>query len=117
MIQTALDFTACRAAAERGMQQAIQHAECVDDTWPDAALAFLIRYARTCPEFTVEEMTAQADRMGYASPTDSRAWGPIVRRAALRGVIRNTHRTRPRVKGHGAPGILWASLVYVGDAA
>ena len=116
-MQTLMDFATCRAAADRGMQQAIQHAELVDDTWPDAALAFLIRYARSCPEFAVEDMTAQADRMGYASPTDDRAWGPIVRRAAIRGVILNTHRTRPRVKGHGAPGPVWQSLVYVGSAA
>lgn len=113
----AIDLAHAREAANEGIAQSFNHAADVDDSWPAAALGFAYRYALAHPEFTVEEMTAEAEKLGYSSPTDERAWGSIVRRAAIRGFIRNTHRTRPRIKGHGAPGIIWESLVYVGDVA
>lgn len=106
-----------RMAANAGMAQSLAAAERRDIDWPDAALGFLHRYARTHAEFTVEEATAEANRLGYGSPNDERAWGSVVRRAAIRGYIRNTHRTQPRIKGHGSPGPVWQSLVYVGDVA
>jgi len=117
MQSTVSDLAAAHTAANEGIAQSFHHAADVDDSWPDAALGFLYRYARTHAEFTIEEMTAEADRLGYGSPADSRAWGSIVRRAAIRGFILNTHTMRPRVKGHGAPGPVWRSLVYVGSAA
>lgn len=112
-----INLTEAREAANEGMQRALDAAERRDDEWPERALSFVYRYALAHDYFTVEEMTAEADRLGYGSPADQRAWGSIVRRAAIRGFIRNTHTTRPRVKGHGAPGPLWMSLVYVGSAA
>jgi hypothetical protein len=112
-----IHLTEAREAANEGMQRALDAAERRDDEWPERALSFVHRYALTHDYFTVEEMTAEADRLGYGSPADQRAWGSIVRRAAIRGFIRNTHTTRPRVKGHGSPGIIWLSLVYVGSAA
>jgi hypothetical protein len=110
-------LAAAHEAANEGMQRALDAAERRDIDWPDAALSFLHNYARTHAEFTMEEATAEANRLGYGSPSDERAWGSIVRRAAIRGYIRNTHRTRPRIKGHGSPGIIWLSLVYLGDVA
>lgn len=112
-----INLTQAREAANEGMQRAIDAAERRDDEWPELALGFLRCYAMTHPEFTIEEATAEASRLGYGSPSDERAWGSIVRRAAIHGYIRNTHTTRPRVKGHGSPGIIWQSLVYVGGAA
>ncbi len=112
--QLSIDFAAARAAADRGMRQAAEHAERIDDAWPQTAFDFIGEYAATHAEFTVEEVTAAASLAGKASPTDDRAWGSIVRRAAIAGLILNTHRTRPRVKGHGAPGPVWASLVFGG---
>lgn len=117
MEQQPIDFAAAMAARDAGMQRATEHAEHIDDSWPDTALSFLYRYARAHAEFTVEEMTAEATRLGYGSPADDRAWGSVVRRAAIRSFIRNTHTTRPRLKGHGSPGPVWESLVYVGNAA
>lgn len=117
MQQQVIDFERMRQERDAGMERAIQHAEHIDDSWPDAALGFLYRYARAHAEFTVEEATAEATRLGYGSPADDRAWGSVVRRAAIRGFIRNTHTTRPRLKGHGSPGPVWESLVYVGSAA
>jgi len=111
------DLSKARVAANEGMQRALDASERRDIDWPDAALGFLRHYARTHAEFTMEEATAEANRLGYGSPSDERAWGSVVRRAAIRGYIRNTHRTCPRIKGHGSPGVVWESLVYVGDVA
>lgn len=108
MDQVTFDFT---AAANAGIQQSYDHACRVDDEWPERAFEYLRRYARVHPEFTVEQMTAAADREGYGSPTDSRSWGGIVRKAQNKGLIRATGRTAPRSKGHGSPGIVWASVV------
>jgi len=108
-------------ARDEGMMRALDHAERLDDEWPDRAYGFLCRYARAHEYFTIEEMTAEADRLGYGSPADGRAWGGVVRRAAAchdsLAIIQNTHTTRPRLKGHGAPGPVWYSLVFVGSAA
>jgi len=115
--QLSIDFATARAARDAGMQQALQHAERFDDEWPDLALAFLCRYAFTHEFFTVEEMTAEARRLGYGSPTDDRAWGSIIRKAACCDVIRRTGMTKPRLKGHASPGPVWQSLVFSGVPA
>jgi hypothetical protein len=117
MEQHVIDFAAARTAANEGIARSLDAAERRDEEWPERALGFIHRYALSHAEFTVEEMTAEAGRLGYGSPADDRAWGSIVRRAAIRGFIRNTHTTRPRVKGHGSPGPVWQSLVYLGMPA
>ena len=109
--QLSIDFSAARAAADRGMRHAIECAEYTDTDWPDAALAFLRRYATSHREFTVEQVTAAADLQGYGSPADGRAWGGIVRRAKNAGLIRCKGRTAPRWNGHGSPGQVWPSMV------
>lgn len=117
MKQIAIDFTAAHASRDAGMQQAIQHAERVDDGWPDRAYQFIWLFARWNEFFTVEELTAEARRLGYGSPTDDRAWGSIIRKAARADVIRRTGMTKPRLKGHASPGPVWQSLVFGGSAA
>lgn len=106
-----------RAARDAGMSQAIQRAERIDDEWPDLAYGFLCRYARTHDQFISEEATAEADRLGYGSPADPRAWGSVIRKAARADVIRRTSMTKPRLKGHASPGPVWQSLVFSGVPA
>jgi len=106
-----------REAADRGMQQAIDHAERLDDTFPARAEAFIYTYARCNPEFTGEQMTAAAALVGVEPLSDGRAWGVPIKRAAAAGVMFDTGRTAPRTKGHGAPGKVWQSLVFEGYAA
>ena len=111
------ELSAASAARDAGMRQAIQHAEHLDEDWPDRAYQFVSRYARWNEFFTVEELTAEARRLGYGSPTDDRAWGSIIRKAARCDVIRRTGMTKPRLKGHASPGPVWQSLVFSGVPA
>ena len=116
MDRSVIDFDRARQERDSGMEQAVQHAECVDDAWPDVAYSFLVRYAWSHEQFISEECTAEADRLGYGSPADPRAWGAIFQRAARNGIIRrNGYGTSHR--RHLSPTPLWQSLVYVGGAA
>lgn len=114
--QLAIDFQAARAARDAGMAQAIQHAERIDDEWPDLAYGFLVRFARQNATFCGWECTDLANAMGYGSPSDDRAWGPIYKRALKDGVIRqdgagkNPHR-------HLSICPRYASLVFAGVPA
>ncbi|MDE1918970.1 MAG: hypothetical protein KGH96_23225 [Sphingomonadales bacterium] len=121
MNQIAIDFAAARAARDAGMTQAIQHAERVDDEWPDAALDFLYRYARTHVQFISEEATAEAARLGLASPADPRAWGAIFKRAAsaANGSMPFIQKVGYGIsqRRHLSPTPLWRSLVFAGSAA
>ena len=116
MNQLAMDFTAARAAGHRGMRLAIERAEHLDDTFPARAEAFIYGYARSHFEFTSEQATAAAERAGIVPLSDGRAWGAPIKRAASGGVMEATDRTAPRLKGHGAPAVVWRSLVY-GESA
>ena len=112
----ALDLAHAREAANEGMARALDAAERRDDMWPDIAYSFLVRYAWSHEQFISEECTAEAERLGYGSPADPRAWGAIFQRAARDGIIRrNGYGTSHR--RHLSPTPLWRSLVYVGDVA
>lgn len=115
----AIDLTHAREAANEGMQRALNAAERRDMEWPELALGFVRSYARTHQQFTVEQLTAEANRLGYGSPAADQAWGSIVRMAASPPdrIIEKTGAYAPRIKGHGSPAPVWRSLVYVGDVA
>lgn len=114
--QQIFDFTAARAARDAGMTQALEHAERVNDEWPDMAYAFLCRYARGHAEFISETLTNEAIRMGYGSPADARSWGSLFAKAARAGVIQRIGYGVSQ-RRHCSPTPLWRSLVFVGSAA
>ena len=118
-MSTILNLAQARMAANEGMQRALNAAERRDIDWPELALGFIRQYAKAHYEFTGEQMTAEANRLGYASPGGEQAWGSIVRMAASRPdrIIEKTGLYAPRIKGHGSPAPVWRSLVYVGSAA
>lgn len=116
MQQSVLDFTAARAERDAGMNRAHDAAARRDEEWPDLAYGFLVRYATTHAEFISEELTAMADRMGYGSPADPRAWGAIFQRAARAGVIQRIGYGVSQ-RRHLSPTPLWRSLVFGGSAA
>ncbi|NII73232.1 hypothetical protein FHW84_001801 [Dyella sp. SG562] len=116
MQQSVLDFTAARADRDAGMSRAHDAAARRDEDWPDAAYGFLVRYARTHEQFISEELTAMADRMGYSSPADPRAWGAIFQRAARNNIIQRIGYGVSQ-RRHLSPTPLWRSLVFGGSAA
>ncbi len=105
-----------RDARDAGMSRAIQHAERIDDEWPDIAMGFLIRYARTHDLFISEEATAEAERLGYGSPADDRAWGGVFKRAARDGIIARAGFGISK-RRHLSPTPLWRSMVFGGVPA
>lgn len=111
-----IDFAAARAQRDAGMQQAMEAAERRDDAWPELAYGFLCRYARTHEQFISEDATAEADRMGYGSPADDRAWGPVFQRAARNNIIQRIGYGTSR-RRHLSPTPLWRSLVFSGSVA
>ena len=79
------------SAAQRrnvGMQRAADHADRETPDWRDQAYEFLLTFARANHEFLSEDFVEAAVSRGIPKPPDGRAWGAIVRRAAVAGAIR-----------------------------
>jgi hypothetical protein len=83
------------AAADRG----------VDPTWSQGAEESIVAMA-VGHRFLAEDVTAQHVVEGLPTPS-ARAMGPLVRRLALRGVIRRTSEFRPARSSNGALKIVW----------
>lgn len=116
MQQGIIDMADARAKRDAGMLQAMHHAQDEDAEWPDVAYAFLVRYARTHEFFMGWECTAEANRLGYGSPTTSKSWGALYTKAQREGVIakfgsgNDPHR-------HASICPRYRSLVFVGVPA
>jgi hypothetical protein len=114
--QLTIDFAAARAARDAGMSQDFQHAERVDEDWPDRAYSFLIGYAQTHEFFEGWHVTDAARRIGLGSPTTDKSWGSLYVKAQKEGVMvkcgsgRNPHR-------HNSICERYRSLVFAGSAA
>lgn len=116
MNQLPLDFQAAKAARDRGMRQAAEHADHLDDTFADRAYDFLAHYARTHETFISEDATGAAAGKGITSPADQRAWGQVFRRAARDGLIERIG-YGTSMRRHLSPTPLWRSLFFSGSAA
>lgn len=75
---------------DRGIRQAIEHAETVVPDWSEIAYRWIVQYAREHrgQRFISEDVTDAAREAGISSPTDSRAWGHPFRKAAKAGIIK-----------------------------
>lgn len=103
-----MNLDQARAQRDAGMQQALEHAQRVDESWPEQAFRHLIDYAETHETFISHNVTE-----GLPAPTDDRAWGNIFVRAAKVGIIKRigygvSHRR------HASPTPLWQSCVFRG---
>lgn len=90
MIQPAFAFTdpvQGEALAKEGMDRAIEHADRKVDAWSDIARGFLTGFVQQNARFTCEEVWLAAEAAGIPRPPDRRAWGGILRGAAMRGLI------------------------------
>lgn len=116
MEQSVIDFEAARAERDAGMLQAINHAEDVDQEWPDVAYAFLCRYAAAHEHFEGWQVTQEAQRLGYGSPTTDRAWGSLYVKAQKEGVIAESGSGRNPYR-HNSICIRYRSLLFVGVPA
>lgn len=87
---------------DEGMARADQAA---DPDWKDAAWRAIVVLANSGDEFTADDVW---ERVGFA-PSEPRALGPLLVKAAKTGMIRNTGRRRNsrRPEHHAFPCAIW----------
>lgn len=78
-----------RRARDAGISRAVTHADRAHDGWAAEARAVLEAFVRLRRKpFRVEEVRAVAHLYDLPDPPHARAWGGVVRGAAMDGLIR-----------------------------
>ena len=89
-----------RAARDRGMAMAADHAERVTPGWGEEAYSVLLDFLTKPPActdaFTSEHVREHGAALALAEPPHRRAWGPIFQRAAKAGMIEKAGFTTAR---------------------
>ena len=85
-----------------------------DMGWKAQALTAVKTVARRAKTFTVDDVWPVLDTAGVPRPNDSRAMGPVLRKAWREGIIRPTgrHVRSAQVQCHGNLRQEWESLLY-----
>lgn len=93
------------------MQRAEDHANKVHPDWSAKAYDFLLGYAEINSEFMAEDVRLAGQGL-VPEPPSKRAWGSVIRRAAVNGIIRRLgFRSVKNAKAHSAPCGVWKSLI------
>jgi len=107
--QLSLNFTG-KQLRDRGIKQAIDHAEKVHENRGEKAYQFLLSYAKNNKEFMTEDVR-NASKGIVPEPPSKRAWGGVVVRAKNSGVIqRIDYRNVTNPKAHATPATLWQTI-------
>ncbi|MFD9368566.1 hypothetical protein ACFWA6_12775 [Streptomyces sp. NPDC060020] len=77
-----------------------------DDEWKRYALGFIAELSADLAEFTTDDLWDA----GLIKPREPRALGPVMRRAAKRGLIATTGQFRSSRYRNCAPLPVWASV-------
>lgn len=95
--------------AQAGMMVATAHANRVSAGWSDDAEELFVLYAIQHPSgFMTEDVRAWAEKLGFASPPDNRAWGTVARKVARDGHIYAAGYSKQKsATCHGSPKTLW----------
>ena len=102
-MQTQMNFTAAKAAREKGHAAGDACARKAGSEWVERAL----EHVKWCAEFlefghfTIEDLRRHID--GLPEPPDARAWGSVTRQAVARGIIVRTGGYRAAVSSNGSP--------------
>lgn len=111
MTQTDLNFRG-EDLRDRGMQQAVDHADQVEVGWSDIALKFVMYYALNNRTFSGEQVRA-ASRGLVPEPPHLRAWGGVMMKAAKMAIIRKCGYVQvENPNAHKATAALWRSNIY-----
>lgn len=91
------------------MARAEEHAERVEPGFAQRAFVFLLAWLswRGIGEAFSAETVVDLAREHGITPPDTRAWGPVFRRAAGVGAIKRSSTVFPRAKGHGTATLGW----------
>lgn len=110
-MNTQLNLDLSRKLKNEGMQRAVDHANAVNKDWSEKAYAFLKEFIQKNTMFMTEDVRYASQGI-VPSPPTQRAWGSIIRRAAVEGlIIRATIKAVKNIKAHGANASVWKSLV------
>ena len=94
-----------------GAQLAFDYADRMQPGWGARAYDAFAQAAKEATKpFTIEQIREQIAQMGIEPPTDQRAYGQIVLRAARDKVIRKTGDFAPARSSHGSPKPLWIAV-------
>lgn len=102
-MQTQMNFTAAKAARDKGHAAGDACARKAGSEWVEQAVEYVAHYCtRVNPwPFTMDELRSTANDL--AAPHDARAWGTVTRQAVARGIIVRTGGYRAAVSSNGSP--------------
>lgn len=100
-----------RAAANDGMQRAVDHAEIESPGWVSLAYHFLTNFCLTHEYFISEDVSDASKAWGMVQPPTDKAWGQIYRRAIKAAVIVQDGAGKSR-RRHCSICPRWKSLLY-----
>ena len=99
-----------KSLRDKGIAQAVDHADAVVDNWSRLAYAFLERYCRSRShrEFMIEDVRKASIGI-VPEPPSKRAWGPIAMMAVRNGlIVRSGYRAVTNKYAHYTPATVWA---------
>jgi len=92
------------ARRDKGMARASGHAESVNSNWNNEADAELRLFIETSTEFLAEDFVRWTLNRAIAQPPDKRAWGAVIHRAAMSGII---SRVGYKIDQYASPKAVW----------
>lgn len=100
-----------QAARDEGTARVLENA---GQEWRDQIAAVIDGLARSRPDFTADDVRAEAERAGVPPPHHHNAWGAAMQAAAKRDVIQRTNETRSseRAAANAHRNPVWRSLIY-----
>lgn len=106
------DLGEARARRDEAMAAVEEHAP---EGWADAALDLIEVYARQHEFLFPPHWWGWAADHGLDPPPQARALGPVIKRAAVAGIIAPTGFYWPSPSSHSSPKQLWVSRRYSGS--
>lgn len=101
-----MNYTNARLGAERGMNQAVDHANRVAPQWSTRAYDKLFEYAWLGNDFMTEDVRLWAEETGLDMPPDNRSWGAVINRAVRENLIERVGYGNSKT-GHMRPMPIW----------
>ena len=107
-----INASVARMGADSGALLAASKADRVIEGWSSAALDLFTMYANMNPEgFMTEDVRAWAEKLGFESPPDNRAWGYVAQRARREGVVKPVGYGQQRSANcHRSPKTIWKRI-------
>ena len=112
--QLILDIPAAREQRDKGINQAVNHANEVNTGWSDAAFEMFKEWLKGWPKdfkFTIEQFRQVAQIRGLPDPPSNRAYGGVAVRAKKAGLINSNGTVKVKnPKAHMANAAQWIKL-------